>query len=50
MGDRNRKNDSDMEISEDDGENTEENANSEYGVCSESGEHRGFDNCEPDLE
>ena len=39
-----------MEISEDGGKDTEEDANSESDVCSESGEHEGFDNDEPDLE
>ena len=39
-----------MEISEDDGDDTEEDENIKSGVWSESGEHVGFDNDEPDLE
>ena len=39
-----------MEISEDGGEDTEVDANSEFDVCSESGNHQGFDNNEPYLE
>ena len=39
-----------MEISEDDGEDTEEDKNSESDVCSESSDNEGFDNDEPDLE
>ena len=39
-----------MEISEDDGDDTEEDENRKYDVWSKSGEHEGFDNDEPDLE
>ena len=39
-----------MEISEDNGEDKEEDENSKSGVCSESREHQGFDNDEPYLE
>ena len=39
-----------MEISEDEGEDTEVDANSEYDVWSQSGEHACLDNNGPDLE
>ena len=39
-----------MEISDDDGENIEEDKNSESDICSESRDHEGFDDDEPDLE
>ena len=39
-----------MEISKDDGEDTEEDAKREADVCSEFRDHDGFDNDEPDLE
>ena len=38
-----------MEISEDDGQDTEEDENIESDVCSESGKHQGCDNDEPFL-
>ena len=41
-------NDSDMEISEDDGKDTEEYADSKSDVFSDYREHEGFDNNEPD--
>ena len=40
-----KRNESDMEIKKDDGEDTEVDKNSEYDACSESGEHEGLDNC-----
>ena len=43
-------NDSDVEISEDYGQDTEVDANSESYVCSESGEQEGIDNNETYLE
>ena len=39
-----------MEIFEDDGKDTEVDANRSSGVCSESRDHQGLDNNEPDLE
>ena len=39
-----------MEISEDDGEDTQVDTNREYYVCSKYGEHDGLDNDEPHLE
>ena len=45
-----KRNDSDMEISEDDGEDIDEDANNKSDVRLESGEHEGFDNDEPYLE
>ena len=39
-----------MEISEDDGEDIDEDANNKSDVRLESGEHEGFDNDEPYLE
>ena len=38
-----------MDISEDDGEDSEVYANRKYGACSESGEYEGPDNEEPHL-
>ena len=39
-----------MKISQDDGEDTEEDKNSESDVCSESGGYESFGHYEPDLE
>ena len=39
-----------MEIGQNDGNNTEEDLNSKFDVCSESRDHEGFDNSEPNLE
>ena len=39
-----------MEISEDDGKDIEEYANSKQDVCTDYGEHKSFDNYETDLE
>ena len=44
-----KRNYSDMEISEEDGEDIELYANRESDVWSDSGEHEGFDRDEPDL-
>ena len=39
-----------MEISQGVGEDTQVDVNSEYDVCSESGQYEGLDKYEPDLE
>ena len=43
-------NDSDMEISEYGGDDTEVDSNSKYDIFSDSMEHEGFDHNEPYLE